>query len=310
MACNIPVFRYALERWRPDAYRMIIFRESQLTAEQEQQIAAFTEEVGKLTTANVEVIQSTIGAETDKGRQLLWDSVSSRAGQQRPYVVLQTEVGGERLINAWHGPLSNVPLSSLINSPVRQEISERLLKGNAVVWLVVKSKTANEPSGPNSDITKRIQTKLNSLGPTLEFPEGLGLPGSELFSEIPLLMEFSVLEVDADDPREKHLVDLLKGFHPTAIQEGEALVVPVFGRGRALEVIPASRVDEDLVDGLTKYLCAACSCQVKEQNPGFDLLMNVAWDRELFGEDVEPPPPSPVNGAIDRPPINPPRHNC
>ncbi len=58
------------------------------------------------------------------------------------------------------------------------------------------------------------------------------------------------------------------------------VVVPVFGRGRALEVIPAADLTGSLIEDLTLYLSGPCSCQVKERNPGFDLLMATDWERE------------------------------
>ncbi len=33
-ACSVPVFRYALERWNPDAYGVVLFHKGALTAEQ------------------------------------------------------------------------------------------------------------------------------------------------------------------------------------------------------------------------------------------------------------------------------------
>ena len=83
---------------------------------------------------------------------------------------------------------------------------------------------------------------------------------------------------------------LFHGFQPRAVAAGEPLIVPVFGRGRALEVIPAEDLSERLMEDLTLFLSGACSCQVKEQNPGFDLLFSVDWNTELFGEGWEPPP--------------------
>ena len=96
-----------------------------------------------------------------------------------------------------------------------------------------------------------------------------------------------MLEIDPTDDTEQFLVELLTGFEPGAIESGEPLVVPVFGRGRALEVIPADQLDAGLIEDLTLFLCGACSCQVKERNPGFDLLMSADWEHELFGEDAE-----------------------
>ena len=126
----------------------------------------------------------------------------------------------------------------------------------------------------------------------MSLPEGIGLPGSELHSEVPLLVKFSLLEIDPTDSREQFLVQLLTGFEPEAVSAGEPLLVPVFGRGRALEVIPAGDLNDRLIEDITLFLSGACSCQVKEQNPGFDLLMTEDWDTQLFGEDGPRPPPA------------------
>ncbi len=91
------------------------------------------------------------------------------------------------------------------------------------------------------------------MAKTTPFPEGLVLPGSELYSELPLLMQFSVMDVDASDPREQFLVGLFSGFEPTAIKDQQPLVIPVFGPRRALEVLPADRLDAGMIGDLTRY---------------------------------------------------------
>src|SRR6185503_19148933 len=48
-------------------------------------------------------------------------------------------------------------------------------------------------------------------------------------------------------------------------------------RGRALEPLIAAGVTRDNVMEQAGYLCGACSCEVKEQNPGMDLLMAANW---------------------------------
>jgi hypothetical protein len=44
-----------------------------------------------------------------------------------------------------------------------------------------------------------------------------------------------------------------------------------------------------LIEDISRYLSGPCSCQVKEQNPGFDLLLAVDWEARLFGENLPPP---------------------
>jgi hypothetical protein len=59
-------------------------------------------------------------------------------------------------------------------------------------------------------------------------------------------------------------------------------------------------LNADLIRELTEFLCGACSCQVKEQNPGFDLLLTTDWNRALFGEDAEGPPEEATNGSVQK----------
>ena len=103
-------------------------------------------------------------------------------------------------------------------------------------------------------------------------------------------MKFSVLEIEKQDKKESFLVNLFSKIRSEEAAGGEPLVVPVFGRGRALEVIPAAELNPRLMTDLTLFLSGACSCQVKDQNPGFDLLINCDWKQELFLEGTEPPP--------------------
>jgi hypothetical protein len=292
-ACNIPVFRYALERWRPDVCEVIVFHETDLTPTQLEELAKLEPEVAKGASPkakegpNVAVIQSQIGKDTNPRNRDLWETVKPAAGTALPYVVVRTTVSDKRAVNSWHGPLAKFNSQQLLDSPMRRELSRRLLSGHSVVWLLIGASDAAK----NAKAKEMLAAELQKLSKTIDFPEGLGLPGSELYAEIPLLMQFSILEVNPQDPQEQFLLGLFRGFHPEANTEGQPLLVPVFGRGRALEVIPADRLDADLIGDLTRYLCGACSCQVKERNPGFDLLVATPWERELFGEDGELPPP-------------------
>lgn len=285
-ACNIPVFRYALERWRPDQCEVIVFHDGRLTAEQESLLVSIDPDPQKKDPhAVVAVIRSDVAQTTAPHREL-WSAIQSDTGATLPYLVVRTKLGPGRIINGWHGPLGAVASSGVVSSPAREELSRRLLAGHSIVWLMITSKDESR----NTAARQMLTDNFESLADKIELPDGIGLPGSELHSEIPLLLRFSLLEIQREDAKEDFLVKLLSGFQPEAVGEDEPLIVPVFGRGRALEVIPASDLSERLMEDLTLFLSGACSCQVKEQNPGFDLLLSVDWNRELFGEGVEPPP--------------------
>lgn len=285
-ACNIPVFRYALERWRPDPCEIVVFYDDELTQPQQRLVDSISP--GSDSTraaANVRIVRSNVDdLSADYGA--LWSSLSIGSGASLPYVVVRTKIGPGQVINGWHGSLKSIANKQLLQSPARTELSRRLLAGHSVVWILITSDDRQKTESARRMLTENLKPLANKI----ELPEGIGLPGSELHSEIPLLLEFSLLEIKREDPQEEFLVKLFTGFQPDAVAEGEPLIVPVFGRGRALEVIPASEMTPRLMEDLSGFLSGACSCQVKEQNPGFDLLLTVDWDTALFGEGQQPPP--------------------
>src|SRR5205807_2512745 len=67
----------------------------------------------------------------------------------------------------------------------------------------------------------------------------------------------------------------------------------VYGRGRASFVGLGEGLNEENTLDSAKFVIGPCTCKVKEQNPGFDLLMSVVWDSvlgEKLVKDVELPP--------------------
>lgn len=306
IACNIPVFRYALERWTPDSSEIVLFTEgppagdaAEFLTQLQQQSAA------QKGPSNASVLPVDITRNADPGLLGLWQQVQKSSAAKAPWVVVRSRHGRGKIVNHWSSSLQDAKAASLQNSPVRQELARRLQSGDAIVWLVLKPGKSRAPASPAlTDCLQMLQQQCQQLPGSLELPEGIGLPGSELYSEVPLLLQFSVLELAADNPAEKYLIQQLSGFQQEAFAAGEPLVIPIFGRGRALEVIPASKLTADLVHDLSQFLCGACSCQVKEQNPGFDLLISEDWNKALFGEEGElPPPPAEPGSGQNKTPV-------
>jgi hypothetical protein len=94
--------------------------------------------------------------------------------------------------------------------------------------------------------------------------------------------------VHPGDQREHFLESMLRSFAP-GVAVDEPIAVPVYGRGRALAVVPQAEIDVPLIEDLSRFLSGPCSCQVKEQNPGFDLPLAVDWDGRLFTDSARPP---------------------
>jgi hypothetical protein len=284
-ACNIPVFRYALERWKADTCELFVFHEGPLDEKSKLLVDSIqSQSTGGGGFANAKVHAFDVQS-ADAQSLIVWRDLNLKEDKPLPYAVVRAS-HARGPITAWHGKLGDVT-DQVLDSPVRKRLTERLLNGDSVVWLLLKS--ADE--GRNESVRRLIKEQSTELAKKLVLPEGIGLPGSELHSEVPLFLKFTSLELDREDDREQFLVKLFSGFQPQAYAENQPLVIPVFGRGRALEVIPADQLDAKLFEELTLFLCGACSCQVKESNPGFDLLLSADWNTELFGENGPQPPP-------------------
>jgi hypothetical protein len=68
------------------------------------------------------------------------------------------------------------------------------------------------------------------------------------------------------------------------------VVVPVIGRGRAVGALAGDALKADAVADLAEFVTGSCSCEVKELNPGFDLLVSADWEALLdLGGPAEPP---------------------
>lgn len=295
-ACSIPVFRYALERWAADLFEVSVFYEGPLPDAQMQRLNELEDwAVHNGGQVNLEVVRCDLKGKVPADLRALWEKLPKTP---LPHVVVRSprEMAGQRIV--WQGKLEDAFLDGLSMSPARREIVKRLLRGESVVWLMLRG-TDNEAA----DRAKRtLEAACRKLAEELQLPLGVGKPGSELHSKIPLGLKFSVIDVAAGTTEERALATLLKGRLKTAPDETETIVAPVFGRGRVLDVLLAKEVDDESVEDLTSYLCGACSCQVKQQNPGFDLLFATNWEERLFDENQTPPTEAEGDSAADAEP--------
>ena len=142
----------------------------------------------------------------------------------------------------------------------------------------------------------------------MKLPELSNSPKDKLLREdLPLKMSFSILRVSRTDAAEKHFVHILRHMEKDLSAAAEPMVIPVFGRGLALYAIVGKGITENNVADAATFLTSACSCEVKQLNPGVDLLMTVDWDGSHVpatqpaspprkrGEFNQAPPPPPAS---------------
>ncbi len=245
LACVIPVFRYALERWQADRYELLVFHDRELTEEEKKPLQGLIDgSVERARGVNVQLRFVHLRDSDDRELINFWETnAPSKKAEGEPFVFLRAPLKTAESQTLWSGTLSQFLSKEQLQSPTRKELTDRLLTGDSVVWLLAKS----NDDATNQELKRTLQSQLEELATKMELPGGIGEPGSELYSKIPLKVQFTVLEFDPADQNEKAFYNqMMKALgKPEYTEEGhEAVLVPVFGRGRALEAIPASKATE------------------------------------------------------------------
>jgi hypothetical protein len=93
-----------------------------------------------------------------------------------------------------------------------------------------------------------------------------------------LRLAFSILRLSREAPGENVFIDMLLATEPDLATLGEPIVFPVFGRGRVLYALAGGGIRSETIDEAAQFLIGRCSCQVKEENPGADLLVSADWE--------------------------------
>lgn len=290
-ACSVPVFRYALERWAPGTFELMVFNDRAYTPEHEQLLRSIVN-----TSANIEIRKVNLKSPAEEDLAV-WKKQSNATA---PWFVLRLP-DSEVILRT--GPVTADNLQSLIASPARAAIAKRLLAGESATWLIIQGKDA----AANEATKRKLDEELARLARELKIPE-IGPDDPPLRSRLPLAIRFSTLTVARGDAREAPLLEQLCHVDAKAAQvlanEKQPVVVPVIGRGRALAAVPADKLTPEVIERIAGFICGECSCEVKEQNPGMDLLIDADWNSIYEASADDPAPatrPTATTGAVSRP---------
>jgi hypothetical protein len=272
--CNIPVFRYALERWHAAPYDVIAFHRGPLGDD-----ARAALNVLRQAGANLEVDRVDVAEPLPEKRKALLERL-----KLEPPCLVALFPGSELV--AWSGPLTAASAKGLSDSPARREITKRLLEGESAVWLLLESGDRAQDDAA----AKTLETELKKLERSLKLPPHAA-DDPPLLSEVPVRLAFSLFRLARTDAAEAPLVTML--LNSDTDLKGP-VAFPVFGRGRALWAMAGKGLNADMIAEAGSFLIGACSCEAKELNPGVDLLFAADWEAGLASAPVREPVPTPV----------------
>ena len=293
IACKVPVFRYALERWPSDSYRMVAIIDDTKDIDVANALVA----MAKLDASPANVETETINL-SKLSEEELWQIEGMDDTDSVPLLqVFYPERDGQRSL-CWSGELTTENVLAWSDSPLRQRIIKDLQSGVSAVWMLVPG----DDDAQNDRIKTELAGALKRASEEIEISDGVVKrsdaaqymqenPGASmddvLRSDIPLRIDFSIQTISQndDDWALLAMIDQVVASDSQNESVPRPFVLPVFGRGRMIEPLSAERFSADNIVGACKYLVGECSCTVKSQNPGVDLLLNTPWQEKL-GEQV------------------------
>ena len=284
-ACQVPVFRYALERWTPERYPVVVITKEALSENERQK---WLGDYASRLDSQVQIQWKNSSELASVEERDVWKRFAENdIGVVMTYYPEKSDMRG----TVAHATKLDVgSFETMLTSPARQEIAKRLSAGESAVWVLLRSGNAAADMAAQNAI--ETQLALDEEWLKLPSAEEMEIKPEILSSvSIKLKVDFSVLSISREDPKEKFLVDCLLNSESDLQAFPEPIAFPVFGRGLVLYALVGKGINSDTVRAASSFICGPCSCQVKEQNPGFDLLLEHDWSNSLGSVFISQPIP-------------------
>ena len=270
-ACTTPVFKYAMEMWAQDHYTGLVIYDGSLTPEEEKTLEKLQGAISRDVSLNLSLQKIDI----DSDRRTLKKLLGKNIPEHLPALVLWYPMQMGYAPPIWTGSLSGQVMEQIIQSPVRREIGDHLLRGVPVVWALIQSGDHEKDQYAIKVLEQELQTaKKDILDDPLFQPHFEHIINkSDLFPV--------VLISGKENTVENLLLATFLNFYSVPEEIGEPVVFPIFGRGRALGMLAGNEIDANTIQDVIAFLLNPCSCQIKMANPGFDLLLRSDWNTLL-----------------------------
>ena len=301
-ACNVPVFRWALQNWLPDLFELVIFHRGPLSKEHQAVVKFLKKESAEETsTVNLTVRTVDVSGKMEQADAKLW---RAHAKSSLPLMVLLGPAGEytEPSTSAvWTSPLTMRAARLLLDSPARAELAKRIIAGDSVVWVLVECGNKKKDEAAAKALQKGLARaeKLIELPPQvpedyLQMAPPAGEQAADLTPKVPkLTFKLSMLRLKRSDPAEQAFVAMLMNTEEGLAKfASEPMAFPIFGQGRALCALAGKDINADNVLDVCAFLAGACSCTVKARNPGTDILVRANWEaalKDLPAPELPPP---------------------
>ena len=272
-ACSVPVFRYALERWKASPFEVTVFSKGPLSEAERETVRR----LDGTAHVNIRVTSVDLDKEPTPEQRKRWATHGS--AKTLPVVVIAYPDSDDQTPPFWTGPLAELDAAAILDSPTRRLIAERLLSGETAVFLLLEGL---DPEA-NRVTATLLEKEVARLMKATRLPAASEV-GPQVESPLPFRIGFSHLRLSRSAPGEEMFVRMLLRCKPGLTNEEGPVVLPFFGRGRLLDALHGEELSAEMLAKVVDFLCGACTCQVKDATPGIDMLFAVDWNGRVFPE--------------------------
>lgn len=277
LACDTPVYRYAMYRWDPAPYEVYYFH-NEAISEDAARLHKLLEDasMNEEKPANVMFVPVNLVEDTELKR-IPPDVRQTWQEQEEPTVPAYMVVTpyGHKI---YQGDLDETAIKALLESKARSAVAKQLEQGKATVLLMLTG-SDDEKNKEAEKVAKELVKDIAEGKVEFYLPPPMYDPTGEAEDSTPGI-EIGFCRVDRNDANEKWLIDSLLSMESDLRDEefvDKPMIFGVFGRGRALPPFIGKGINRDNLLDCVDFVSGACSCTVKDQNPGMDLLFSFDW---------------------------------
>ena len=269
-ACDTPVYRYAMYNWTPESYVVVYAYDG----EQDALDTAANEQLAEATTsdtpANIRFMMIDVSDPDDLQRlpTEARDALDVTSDLPLPYHVVISPHNDVLLKKR----LTVEAVHQLLDSPARTELADLLRQGRAGVLILLESENPTANTQALSEAKAAIARA--AAGEILPYTlDGTTEPNPEKDA-----FQVGLIVVSRKAPAEQAMVSMLLDVEEDLFQYTEPMIFGVYGRGRAGWPYLGKGITTENINDCLAFMSGACSCEVKEQNPGMDILVSADWN--------------------------------
>lgn len=272
-ACSIPVCRYALDNWTASPYRAVVFYQDAPPPE--------LQTLKDLPQLNLSVTTIDVRQPIAEPWAAVWEQEKAKA--QLPWLVLFCPREASQRPPVTAEPLSASTVAALAGSPAQTTLAQHLLAEQGTAWVFLRSGKAEQDDAALRTLEETTRQFSATWTPKPDPADPAPIPPQTT-------PRFPIVSINRNDPAERLFVAMLLGSEPDLADYDDTMAFMVFGRGRALYALVGKGITSETVRSACAYVSGPCSCIVKDEHPGVDLMLNADWSKAAPAAESTAPP--------------------